>query len=206
MYRFAVVALLGAIALASANPAPAENMLQNMLGDSSGNSFIDGILAKINPKLPARQNLSDIGTLLHLKDCFIFGLDGGLHREGNATRTIANMTIFVNTGIRIGKIGAQCDWKFLLQDGIIGGSDETVAIHMAIAIPIVSTKTIKLQEFHMMELGDLDLILTGMGILDGPMEKLVHEIIDGPLKKVLVWALDKELPAIIQKVLDNIHI
>jgi len=77
---------------------------------------------------------------------------------------------------------------------------------MAIAIPIVSTKTIKLQEFHMMELGDLDLILTGMGILDGPMEKLVHEIIDGPLKKVLVWALDKELPAIIQKVLDNIHI
>jgi len=212
MYRFAVVALLGAIALASANPHEPlalwkhTNPLDAMLGDSSGNAFIDGILKTLNKKLPARMNISDIGTLLNLKDCFIFGLDGGLHREGNATRTIANMTIFVNTGIRIGKIGAQCDWKFLLQDGIIGGSDETVAIHMAIAIPIVSTKTIKLQEFHMMELGDLDLILTGMGILDGPMEKLVHEIIDGPLKKVLVWALDKELPAIIQKVLDNIHI
>jgi len=212
MYRFAVVALLGAVALASANPHEPlalwkhTNPLDAMLGDSSGNAFIDGILKTLNKELPARMNISDIGTLLNLKDCFIFGLDGGLHREGNATRTIANMTIFVNTGIRIGKIGAQCDWKFLLQDGIIGGSDETVAIHMAIAIPIVSTKTIKLQEFHMMELGDLDLILTGMGILDEPMEKLVHEIIDGPLKKVLVWALNKELPAIIQKVLDNIHI
>merc|ERR1739838_991294 len=124
MYRFAVVALLGAIALASANPHEPlalwkhTNPLDAMLGDSSGNAFIDGILKTLNKKLPARMNISDIGTLLNLKDCFIFGLDGGLHREGNATRTI-------------------------------GGSDETVAIHMAISIPIVSTKTIKLQEFHM---------------------------------------------------------
>jgi len=206
MYRFAVVALLGAIALASANPAPAENMLQNMLGDSSGNSFIDGILAKINPKLPARMNMSDVGTLLNLKDCFIFGLDGGLHREGNATRTIANMTIFVNTGIRIGKIGAQCDWKFLLQDGIIGGTDETVAVHMTIAVPIVSTKHIQLQEFHMMELGDLDLILTGMGMLDEPMKRLAHKIVDRHLKGVLVYVLNQELPEIIQSVLDKVHI
>ena len=58
----------------------------------------------------------------------------------------------------------------------------------------------------MMELGDLDLILSGIGILDEPMKKVAHKIVDGRLKSVLVYALNKELPAIIQSVLDKVHI
>ena len=63
-----------------------------------------------------------------------------------------------------------------------------------------------LSEFHMMELGDLDLILTGMGMLDEPMKRLAHKIVDRHLKGVLVYALNQELPEIIQSVLDKVHI
>jgi len=203
MYRAVLVAVL--IAGAVSTPV-GETSDVSVGGWTDANAFVDGMLKTVNAKLPAKLNISDPGTFLHLKDCFAYGLDKGIHRVGNAAKQMVNGSIEVYVGAEVTLIGGQCNWQFLLNDGTVGGETSGVAVHMDLMVPISLSKHPKLLAFRMLQLNDLTMHLSGVGILDAVAEKLFKDAVDGRIHPLLVKLLNEVLPPLIQKVLDNTHI
>ncbi|KAF2366258.1 hypothetical protein FHG87_002994 [Trinorchestia longiramus] len=79
----------------------------------NANRYVDLVLRILNQMMPEELPLPDIGTMFHLHDCFMFGLDNGLHRSGDATMVTVGETVKFSASFAMKDLGVTCSWKYL---------------------------------------------------------------------------------------------
>jgi len=190
---------------------------------SDSNSFVDHVLEKVNAKLKPKIRLPDRGTFLHLKHCYMYGLEKGINRVGNATKKQDDDTLHVKTKLAVELIGAQCDWHFRNHSGTLGGHTKHASMLVQISVPIDNsdddeipesreadsseeTEHPQLDEFHMRHLGKLRLDVTGAGVLNNLAGNVFGWVVNHHLHKKVKSALDLALPLLIQKELDHVTV
>jgi len=198
MMRSAAVAALLVLAACSAHAAKAVSGNINVL--------VDAVLTDANRAMPANFPLVvKNDTKLNLQNCTLIGLENGIHRKGNATLGFANSTISASVELYVSRVGANCLWSHA--PGLDGTMEATTKMPQFVisvdgVINVNGPSNLK-ADFKILNLGKLDVELTGLSVLDPIIEKLAESIANGPLRKLIEKVIVYELPSIIQSQLDH---
>jgi len=169
----------------------------------NANEYVDMILANLNALLPAKFVLPDLGTPVHLTDCYTVGLENGLHRSLDATFADIEKTIKFNGAFRMGPFGVHCHWKYLLVGGKAEITTSNLDIELAMQLHIDSGETPEMTQFQVNELAKFKVDISGVPTMNWAIANVVEGIINGYLDTI-VSTLETLVPAAVQGVFDKL--
>jgi len=186
---------------------PIENEeISKFVVTGNANHLIDGILNNVNKQLPVKQALPDIGSTLDLHNCFLNGLNTGIHRFGNASMNFVNGSIQIDVGVYLNSIGANCDWKYLLNHGSLEASVMLPTIVVRLESSLSTSAHPKLLSFKVAYLGNFEIEISGVGAFDKMVDQIAENEVNVKMRPEIIKEIETKVPPILQKELDKIHI
>jgi hypothetical protein len=182
---------------------------QDLLGgkdSGNANNYVDMVLNLLNPLLPGELPLPDIGSMFNLHDCYMFGLDNGLHRSGDATMVTVDTTTKFSAAFAMENLGVTCSWKYMLMHGKATGSTALVDISAAFSLELTSGSSPQITEFRVVEMAPIKTDVTGLTILFNWLAEDIANVVINKFHDQIIYVIENDVRALMQFVLDQIVI